>query len=312
MWYRKVSLAVQWCRVRVREVDERGNVCNLLRVCEIAVSASTPEDKQFTSRRSLSSFAAGHQMKRDKRDQNAFAKIWQDALRDGNVPGPQQEWLETVLDELFPLEGKRVLEGGSGSGSISLALAWAGAECTLLDLSSEAIELSQKVFADAGAKARFSLGDVRALPFHKDAFDAVYNVGVLEHFQRDHTAHALQEMCRVCRPRGKVLVIVPSARGLLYRWGKWRKERRGKWVYGYERPIWSLKKAAPAGWRCVREYQIGLVSQCHFLKPAWVRKGMKRLLKWAARADKRRTFPYHLVGGYLLVSVFERAVSDPG
>jgi SAM-dependent methyltransferase len=53
------------------------------------------------------------------------------------------------------------------------------------------------------------VADNQSLPFKDAAFDAVISVGVLHHFStEDRRIKALNELCRVLRPGGKLLVYV--------------------------------------------------------------------------------------------------------
>jgi SAM-dependent methyltransferase len=54
----------------------------------------------------------------------------------------------------------------------------------------------------------FAVADVRALPFSENAFDLVYSMGTIEHFE-EH-AVALRELFRVLKPSGIAIVGVPN------------------------------------------------------------------------------------------------------
>lgn len=51
------------------------------------------------------------------------------------------------------------------------------------------------------------LGDLAALPFADDAFDATLNVVTLEHVQEPQ--RVLDELCRVLAPGGRLLIVAP-------------------------------------------------------------------------------------------------------
>lgn len=109
------------------------------------------------------------------------------------------------LGELEP--GMRLLDVGFGPGTITLDLAEAVAPGEVIG-----IENTDAPFATARANAaargddrtRFERGDVMALPFADDSFDVVHAHQVLQHLT--DPVGALQEMYRVCKPGGFVVV----------------------------------------------------------------------------------------------------------
>ena len=209
--------------------------------------------------------------------------------------------------------GKRVLEVGSGSGLVSLALARRGADVTLCDISPEAIKFSKAVFARAGVKETTVEGSIFGLPFETDTFDATWNAGVIEHFEKEDQTRALREMLRVTRPGGRVVVAVPSSRAGIYARAKRYADRKGLWQPGYEAPIASFRDiAAQVPATLTHEYSIGFLAQLHFLKyyfpkPAWLRLawcGLVEVLSLVLR-------PLNRLPGYLLVAVFEKEPRQP-
>lgn len=97
----------------------------------------------------------------------------------------RQHWTlfsELMKDKCFN-KGKRVLEVGCGRGSLSCYFADAGYDCTLLDLSPQAIDIARKIFEQNGLKANFAVGDANALPYKDGSFDVVFSIGLLEHFE---------------------------------------------------------------------------------------------------------------------------------
>src|SRR6185295_18854047 len=79
-----------------------------------------------------------------------------------------------------------------------------------------------------------AVGDVRELPFRDGAFDAIYSMGTIEHF--DETEHAVEEIARVLRPGGRAIIGVPNRydpflRPLLAT----VMQALGLYAYGYEK-----------------------------------------------------------------------------
>jgi len=94
-------------------------------------------------------------------------------------------------------EGNTVLEAGSGSGEISRLLA-KDFYVTAVDNSIEAIGRAQYPTFYA---------DIESLPFDGKMFYAVFNQGVMEHFEEDEFIMILKEFKRVAKI---TIIIVPA------------------------------------------------------------------------------------------------------
>jgi SAM-dependent methyltransferase len=77
-------------------------------------------------------------------------------------------------------------------------------------------------------------GDIFHIPFKDNTFDLVYNSGVIEHFPEPTNAIAVNEMVRITKPGGTVIVIVPNSLCLWYRFGKFLASLLGRFEFGYE------------------------------------------------------------------------------
>jgi ubiquinone/menaquinone biosynthesis C-methylase UbiE len=119
-----------------------------------------------------------------------------------------------IAEFLAPLEGKRILDVGTGTGRAAIALAKRGALVTGVDASVEMLEVAARRAAEAGlgppapgaAGVTFVRGDAHGLHFPDRSFDAVVCLRVLMHTP-DWRA-SLRELCRVAA--GRVVFDYPS------------------------------------------------------------------------------------------------------
>ncbi len=118
----------------------------------------------------------------------------------------------TWIDGLALAPGSRVLEVGCGAGFLSVALAQRG-------LHVNAIDIAETMVTAARERAKDELlsveqADTAALPFANASFDLVLAIGVIP-WLADPKA-AIDEMARVCRPGGHVLLTADNRRRLIY------------------------------------------------------------------------------------------------
>jgi ubiquinone biosynthesis O-methyltransferase len=125
---------------------------------------------------------------------------------------------QTLLDLLGPVTGRRLLDVGCGDGALSVRLARSGAVVTGLDNAPRMLVAARRRAAEAVIPMTFVEGDAQSLPFPNCSFDIVVSVTVLCFVKEP--AKALQEMARVLRPGGKLVI------GELGRWSIWAAKRR--------------------------------------------------------------------------------------
>ena len=80
------------------------------------------------------------------------------------------------------------------------------------------------------------LADVMAMQPREKAFDVVYSVGLIEHFDRDGTARCIETHFDLCRPGGTVLITFPPPT-LPYRAIRSAAESLRIWAFPDERPL---------------------------------------------------------------------------
>jgi SAM-dependent methyltransferase len=112
--------------------------------------------------------------------------------------------------------GRDVLDAGCGVGYGTAMLASGGAASALgVDVSAHAIDAAR---AEAGAAARFEVADIERLDVPDASFDLVTCFEVIEYVQ--HPEHALDELRRVLRPGGLLLISSPN-RGVYPPGNRW-------------------------------------------------------------------------------------------
>jgi ubiquinone/menaquinone biosynthesis C-methylase UbiE len=112
------------------------------------------------------------------------------------------------------LRGKDVLDVGFGSGFTVQLFAEAGANVSGIDLTPWAVETTRARLDAFGLEADIDEGDAEQLSFADDSFDFVFSWGVIHH--SSDMDRALSELVRVCRPGGRLVLMVYNRRSLFY------------------------------------------------------------------------------------------------
>jgi ubiquinone/menaquinone biosynthesis C-methylase UbiE len=121
--------------------------------------------------------------------------IWTDEMR------------TEALDLLDLDRDDRVLDVGCGTGFATEGLLGRVETVHGLDQSVHQMEKAFEKFGRHG-RVRFCRGDAERLPFADDAFDVVWSSGSIEYWP--NPVDALEELRRVTRPGGQVLVVGPN------------------------------------------------------------------------------------------------------
>lgn len=100
----------------------------------------------------------------------------------------------------------RVLEAGCGLGQWVKFLHDAGFESYGIDFAPAGIEKSRQMWPEL--EMRFSVGDLRHMPYHDDFFDAIVSFGAIEH-NEEGVEDPLRDMMRVLKPGGLLYCTVP-------------------------------------------------------------------------------------------------------
>ena len=105
-----------------------------------------------------------------------------------------------MLDAVGAADGVRLLDAGCGGGGASVLAAQRGAVVSGLDASPPLIEIA----ADRVPDGDFRVGDLEALPFDDDSFDAVIVANSIQ-YADDRTA-ALRELARVATSEAHIAI----------------------------------------------------------------------------------------------------------
>ncbi|MEL7088321.1 MAG: methyltransferase domain-containing protein [Planctomycetota bacterium] len=127
---------------------------------------------------------------------------------DAFSPSRQDDVWRLLQDERGDL-----LEIGSGSGALSMALAEKFDTVVGLELSRPRVALSQQTlteyYPDRAERVQFMAGSAdQPLPFDDKSFDVVVACAVIEHLVDIYGV--MDELARVCRPGGSVVITVPN------------------------------------------------------------------------------------------------------
>ena len=103
-------------------------------------------------------------------------------------------------------KGACLLHAGCGSGQVDIDLQ-DRFKLTAVDISRDALDLYARYNPNA---FRIEQASILDLPYEKESYDGVYNLGVVEHFTEEDIIKILDEFHRVLRPDGKVVIFWPQ------------------------------------------------------------------------------------------------------
>jgi ubiquinone/menaquinone biosynthesis C-methylase UbiE len=112
-----------------------------------------------------------------------------------------------IASFLGDVEGRPLLDVGTGTGRAAIGLARRGARVTGVDASAEMLRVARARAAEAGVAATFETGDAHRLAFPDRAFHAAVSLRVLMH--TPDWRQCLSELCRVADDR--VVFDYPAA-----------------------------------------------------------------------------------------------------
>jgi 2-polyprenyl-3-methyl-5-hydroxy-6-metoxy-1,4-benzoquinol methylase len=120
------------------------------------------------------------------------------------------DWIESLA--LAP--NSHVLEIGCGAGLMAITLAQQGLRVQAIDSSMAMVQQARQNAQARGAAdlLKVDIGDIYALAFEDNSFDLVLAVGVLPWLHKVELA--IQEMARVTKPKGHIILTTANWIGL--------------------------------------------------------------------------------------------------
>ncbi len=129
-----------------------------------------------------------------------IARVY-DRMNSVMTAGLDQRWRRRAADLAAVVEGSKALDVATGTGDLAIELRSRGAEVTGLDFSEEMLSLAR----DKEPTIAWRSGNALALPFADDEFAAATVGFGARNF--DDLSRGLEEMVRVVRPGGRVVVL---------------------------------------------------------------------------------------------------------
>jgi ubiquinone/menaquinone biosynthesis C-methylase UbiE len=116
-------------------------------------------------------------------------------------------------------QGKKVLDAGCGAGRFSVEVARSGSDVTLLDISREQLKIAESKLVENNLLSKVEgiiNGDLRDLSMlEDDRFDTVICYGAPLNYLLENREKAVEELIRVTKPGGTVLISVNSKWGVI-------------------------------------------------------------------------------------------------
>jgi SAM-dependent methyltransferase len=114
----------------------------------------------------------------------------------------------------------RVLEIGCAPGKLlAFVAAVLRADASGLDYSKRGMEYANQLFQALSIQGDLRCEDLFKTTFQEGAFDVVYSVGVIEHF--DDPRDVVERHVRLCKPGGTALIWIPNYGALYGRIQRW-------------------------------------------------------------------------------------------
>ncbi len=151
-------------------------------------------------------------LQRERNFHNAWAEVegevdFEKLARDFSAPLAVER--RYIIKQVGNLQGKTILDVGSGLGEASAFFVSQGAKITALDLSDVMLARLRQIFAKKSLPITLVQGDAAVLPFPDNSFDFVYAENVIHHLQEKEKFFT--EIKRVLKADGIFCTIDPLA-----------------------------------------------------------------------------------------------------
>jgi SAM-dependent methyltransferase len=135
--------------------------------------------------------------------------------------------IEATIAKVDPSRGNIVLDVGCGRAVDALQIARKGGKPVGLEPSRTMLGHCKQCIADKGGGVGLVQGIGEHLPFKTGSFDWVVCKGALDHFPDPHKA--VDEMARVVKPDGRVVISIANFESLGHRLGR-KVHRLTRWL----------------------------------------------------------------------------------
>jgi SAM-dependent methyltransferase len=129
-----------------------------------------------------------------------------------------QQMLNLTLKEVAPGEGELILDVGCGRAIDGARLWEKGAHVVGLEPSRVMLVRAREYLGQSNARVALAQGIGEHLPFKPHSFDKIMCKGALDHFVSPKKT--MEEIARVLKPDGEMIVSIANFDNLGFRWGK--------------------------------------------------------------------------------------------
>lgn len=224
-------------------------------------------------------------MQRIERTETQLREAWQRIWTDNYVFEPINYKHDTISMLVYTALGKIrettgvFLDVGSGPGSrtIPSLKEFPQLKLVLLDASQEALAKAKDFAFAKGVHADFVRGDAFEIPLPDCSVECVFSNGFNEHFIGAERQQLFNEMARVAKIGGSIVIITPNKLNPFHTLNKIIQEKRGSWIYGPQYdfiPGELIHRMENAGLSHIEVYGAGAYTSWVRLLPRNVQRGL--------------------------------------